>query len=341
MGILDRIDGLVPRWMTELPRRAFGLLMSAPAMLVDAAFSEYVNVTRLAVMPGQVMAPGIDGLGGFDNVDALPLIARDRLVFPGLTEMPWDLAARLRRYQDDWAVAGSAYGILNELAAVMEPNPPLMRIVTTGGQWTTRDADGTIHFQTETGVGFDLAPDGTSAPNATFTEGWNWDGGTLPVPPDQGDSSRAFLIIYPPACSPFLTTDDGTGNDDGQAGDAWNNPNVNLEDGTPFPGHEAPTAGTCGTNAPVEFVELIRGVIRQRECAGYRMAWIIIAFNGGAFLPDGSSNTTASGVGSEYPDGLWGWHTKFDAATNSQIQTRNSTAEYWPGSPGGNLPDPG
>lgn len=339
MGILNRIDSLVPRWMTEAPRRAFGLLMAAPAMIVDGMFAEYVNQARLAAMPGQVMAPGIGGLGGFDNVDALPLIARDRLVFPGLTEPPWALAARLRSYLDDWAVSGSAYGILNELAAVMAPNPPMMRIVTTGGQWTTRDSDGTIHFQTTAGVGFNLAPNGISSPNTTVTVGWGWDGSTLPPPPDQGDNARGFLIIYPPASSPYLTTDDQTFADDGQAGDAWNNPDVNLDGGTPFPGHDAPLAGTCGTNSPVQFVELVRGVIRQRECAGFRMAWVIIAFNSGAFSPDGSSSTTAAG--SEYPDGNWGYPTKYDAGTNSQIVSRNTTAEYWPGNPGGILPDQG
>lgn len=281
MSLLDILDGIVPRWMTEAPRVAFGKLMAAPAMLLDA-MDEFTDQGRLAAAPGYIL----DGApGAFDSVDALPLIARDRLVYPGLSEMPEHLAARLRRYEDDWAVAGTPFGLLDALAGVMQPVVPLMRLVTSGGMWYTRESDGTRRLMTPTGQGYARALDGTVTPDATLAHPWPWDGASLPVPPDQNDASRAFLIIYPPASSPYLTADDGTAMDDGEANDLWNDPDTALADDD-----LNPMAGTCGSNAPWAFVELVRGVIQQRGCAGFRLAWIVIAFDTLSFAPDGSSS---------------------------------------------------
>jgi hypothetical protein len=73
-------------------------------------------------------------------------------------------------------------------------------------------------------------------------------------------------------------------------------------------------------------VELVRGVVMARRCAGYRVSHIIEAFDPTSFNPDGSSAL--------YPDGRWGW----PAAVNLlgvMVPARDLTARYWRGEPGG------
>ena len=336
MSILDRLGALVPGWMLDVARQHYTQLMAGPGLMLDA-MTEVVIEGRLAAMPGQKIGPGIIEAGGFDSFDALPLIARDRLVCQGLTETPFQLAARLRTYEDDWTHAGTAFGLLDELARALGPSPPLMRIVTSGGAWYTREQDGTYLYQTVAGTGFSLDAQGNATHDTTVAHAWYWDGITLPAPPDKSDFSRAWLILYPPVSVPYLTTTDGTAMDPGRAGDLWNDPTADVEV-IGQPSIVNPWAGTCGSNAPLCLVELIRSVIQQRGCAGFRMAWIVVAFDATQFAPDGSSTLPGGVAGTAYPDGLWGWHTKYDSGTNSQIVARNATAEYWPGTPGGILP---
>lgn len=338
MSLVARIDALVPRWMLTAPRQAMGLLMAGLGGLLDG-LAEAVFQARLAAIPGQVDPPGVPGLGGFDSCDALPMIARDRAVTPGISswlspygvgETPAQLAARCRAWLDDAAAETGPFGVLDALAAVLVPSAPVLRLVVNNDSltsWYTREADGTRRLQRTDGVGFFLAPDGTSGVDTTMAANWNWDFSTSPQPPDAGDTSRFWIIAYPPLGGIYLTTTDGTCQNLGICGDLWDQPLVQAVGGSPW-------AGTCGTNAPIELAEMMRNVIRSRRAAGNVCAYIVIAFDLASFNPDGSS----TGSPSAYPDGTWGYASKTEPSTHTRVPARLGTAEYFPGAPGGRAP---
>jgi hypothetical protein len=131
-----------------------------------------------------------------------------------------------------------------------------------------------------------------------------------------------------PVDSPYGTLTDQTFNDVGQCADLWNSPVGSPAFGA-VGAAQNPWGGTIGTNAPYCLVELVRGVIAQRQTAGWACLWIIIATDPASFAPDGSS--TAGSSRSAYPDGTWGWHTTYDSGTNTRPAARLKTAEYWLG----------
>lgn len=333
MSLFDRIDGLLPRaWLTD-PWKAMGKLMAGLAGLLDG-FAEGVAQARLAAVPGQVRLPGVAQLGGFDSCDAVPLIARDRRVVVGLGEMPWDTAERCRRWRDDAAAQTGPFGLLDAVAAILVPTVPRLRLVTDNGTittWYTRESNGTRRQQRSDGVGFYLQPDGTSGVDATMAQRWYWDATTVPPPGDAGDRSGIFLVIYVPACTPYLTTDGGTALDMGVAGGRWND-RLTADDSLTQGLVRSPWTRTAGTNAPWELEERIRGQVLDKRAGGNVCRWIVIALDDASFNPDGSSPTPPAG--SAYPDGTWGQATKYDALSQAKILSRNSTAEYWGGRPG-------
>ena len=327
MSLVARIDGLLPGWMTKAPRRAMGLLMSGFAAMQDG-FAEIVVQARLAAIPGQVNLPGVPGLGGFDSCDALTMIARDRAVVEPLNVTPWDLAAMCRSWLDDAANQTGPFGVLDALAQQLGPTPPRMRLVTDNGtisSWYTREPDGARYLTRSDGAGFYLFPDGISAPDPTVAARFDWSSqNSNPATGDWNDHGRFFLILYAPFS--LCTATDGTFQDWGTVGDLAATPGSPCAPGSPW-------AGTIGTNAPVELIERLRAVIVHRRAAGNPCAWIIVAFDPASFNPDGSSPAPA--IGSAYPNGWWGFPSRYDSGTNTMIQTRNGTAEYWPGAPGG------
>jgi hypothetical protein len=331
MSLMDRIDALLPRWMLTDPRKATGKLMAGFAGLLDA-FTEAAAQASLAAQPGQVRLPGVPQLGGYDSVDALPMIARDRRVVEGLGMQPWELAAACRGWLDDAFAETGPFGLLDALAVILVPNVPLLRLVTSNGtltSWYTRETDGTRRLQRSDGVGSFLQPDGTAGTDTTMAQAWDWDSTTMPPPGDQGDRSGFFLVIY--TTIPYFTADDGTDIDLGLAGDFYNDPTTQL-DSTTQGIVRSPWAGTCGTNAPWEFTERIRATADHRRAGGAVCRWIVAALDPTSFNPDGTSG--APPAGSAYPDGTWGQSTKYDATSKTRILSRNSTAEYWAGRPG-------
>ncbi len=334
MGLLTDLAQKVPRWMVTAPRAAFLTLMAGPAALVNG-IGEIVYQARIASLPGQIRQPGIPGLGGFDSVDALFYIARDRRVFPAqvfglpwVTEKPWQLAERLRNWRDDWVNNVGAFGLLTQIAYALVPTVPVLRCVQVGGMvfpitsWFTRHTDGSFLLQRSDTFGFSYNPaTGALAADTTAAQQWDWDSHNDVISPDQSDFNRCWIISYVPAGSPYLTTTDATFADPGTAGDAWNDPTAQVDG--------QPTAGTVGTNAPLGFVTLVQNIIVQRETAGAPVLRFIVAFDAASFNPDGSS--AAGSSLSAYPNGRWGWDSSWDSGTNHEIVTRLQTARYWLG----------
>lgn len=320
--ILADLERRVQRWVEE--SRPFLAMFGAFAGLLDAAV-EGVYEARKAALPGQVDLPGVEGLGGFDVVDALPYIGRDRGIAQGPAELPWDYAAELRGWRESKARAGTPAEILSQLAAVLGPDlsTPL-RIFDLHGNWWTRDSDGTISWINADGAGLTFGTDGSITPDATVAPIPDWDSVTDPPTGDQGDVTRWFVVIYPPAAGPYLTDTDHTFLDPGLVDDGWDNLTVSTY-------ADSPDAGTVGTNANIQLVETVRGALNAWGTPGNNPAYVIVSFDITAFDP-----TQASPV---YPDdGTWGHHTKYDAGTNSRIIARFEDAEYWPGAPGGEAP---
>lgn len=328
MALIEKIQGIVPRWMVTAPRDAFVRLMSGPAAMLDA-LAEATYQARYAFLPGQMRLDSVPGLGGFDSIDALFRIARDRMVIPAqvfgqpwVIEKPWDLALRLRNWRDDWLNNVGAFGLLDQIAFTMVPTVPVLRLVQRGGgvtSWFTRETNGTRRLQRSDGNGFTIVPDGTVASDPLVAQAWDWDSQSRPVPHDQNDDSRCWIIAYPPAATPYLTATDATFDDPGAVGDAWDNPNVDVTGQA--------TMGTVGTNAPAGYVALVQAVVMQRHSAGCKNVWLIWAFDAASFAPDGSS--TAGSSLTAYPAGQWAWHTTYDDGGNQRVVARLQTAEYW------------
>lgn len=110
---------------------------------------------------------------------ALPFIARDRRIVPGPEEPPDRLAARCARYLTDARTDGSAWALLDQLAAFLAPTPPRMRLVSSGPNasiWHTREPDGTrVYYVNE-------------------QRNWDWDSASSPG--SEALWARGWVIIY-------------------------------------------------------------------------------------------------------------------------------------------------
>lgn len=327
MALHDLVDRLTPPWAKAVKRVHWWSLWRLAAVLVDTLI-EGVYQGRKAGMPNAVDLPGVPGYGGFEDVASLDYIGRDRGVYHGLTEPPTDYAERLRKYIDadagGWAAAGLVSGVLEQLAGILGPTPPLMRIVNRQGEWWTRYQDGSYTQHHVTLPCMHYALDGTTSIVSGHAHAWDWDSATEPPPVTQGDPGDWWLILYAPLNTPYGTITDQTFDAPGIVGDLWNDPTTQAFAPSPW-------AGTVGTNAPIVLVDLIRSVIAQRACAGFRCLWIVVAFDPDSFEPLGTSAAA-------YPDGHWGQHSKFDSGTNARIPARLDSAEYWPGAIGGRDP---
>lgn len=298
MSFSDYIDDVIPGWMRRSKREHWVSLSNSVAHVIDGMIDGLFE-GRLAAMPGQIDAPD---LGGFESVDALPFIGRDRRLVQGPTETPVEYAARLRAWRSAWRAAGVARGLLGAIRAVMVPSPPLLRVVSSAGAWWSLAEDGTLTFNTTTGLGCTFAPDGTATPNDLVAHPWDWDG--------TASKGRIWPIIYAPCHEPFLAGIDG------QYGDGL----------SPY---RATPEGTIGTTAPRNYVELIRGVVSDWKPAGIQCPNIIIAFDPASFDPATPGPYPAAGM----PDGTW---QNFGKAVQvgdevHWLRTRLATARYWKG----------
>lgn len=108
--------------------------------------------------------------------DAMLEIGRSRRVAKGPSEPLAAYAERLRRWLDDWRIAGSPWAVLEQVRAYCSPHLVRVRIYTNRGDCYTIDRDGTRSRVRDTG--------------------WDWDG-------DATRWSRWWLVIYPDAGLPW------------------------------------------------------------------------------------------------------------------------------------------
>jgi hypothetical protein len=302
MALIDTLENALPGWMRREPFFHFTAIALGTAAMVDAMIDGLYEA-RLAAMPGQVSIPGVPGLGGFDSIEALAKIGRDRRRQRGFTESHADYALRLRRFREDWAAAGTNPGLLNELADILTPDPPRLRLFTAAGQCWTREPDGTLLWQRPGVAGLQYNPDGTiAAAAAGDATPWDWDSTTIPDSLGQGDVGRFWVVIYAPTNAPLDATE-GT----------WG-------DGLSFYGD---TDKTTGTSATSRFVELVRSVVADWKSAGIKVSHVIIAYDPATFDPEDSAT---------YPtDGSWGHHTRLDLGPSPPVKViaRDQSARYW------------
>lgn len=170
------VEGAPP----EVDNRA----LYALALLKDAA-AERVRVGVLARFP----------LAGATAEDALLEIGRSRGIVRGPNEPEAAYCERLRRWLDDWRIAGSPWSILEQVRAYCSPHAVRARIFTNRGDCYTIDRDGTRSRVRDTA--------------------WDWDG-------DASRWARWWLVIYPDAGQPWDRPGEyGTDHDWGAAPFTW------------------------------------------------------------------------------------------------------------------------
>lgn len=305
MGPLSEvIDEIIPGWMKKKPFEHWTQLAFVTAAMFDALVDSFHD-GRLAGMPGQVDLPGIPTMGGFESIDALPFIGRDRRIVEGQTENPADYAERLRKFRTLWRKAGTAKGLLIQLQSILGPNPPLVRLVTTHGTWYTLVPDGTFIINWVNGKGLQYNPNGTVEVLA-YAEAhpWDWDSTTKPAPDDIDDPFRIWAIIYLPTNAPLTATEGKWG------------------DGTTRYGDYDKCTGTSGT---VSHTELLRGLANDWRTAGVKLSHFILTFDPASFDP------LLAYPDPGLPDGYWGQHGKiatFFGGAQKWVRSRNPRARY-------------
>jgi hypothetical protein len=319
------VDRLTPPWAKGGSVGHWLNLFRLVALAVDMMI-EGVWQGRKAGLPNAIDVPGVPGYGGYESVKALTkYLAPDAGVYQGLTELPPALAQRVRHAQDGvsgWPAAGLITGLMEQLAGVLGPTPPLMRIVNRNGDWWTRNQDGSYDLVRMSGAGIHYDPTGVASANGTVGAAWPWDTSTVPPAPGQGLAGEWWLIVYEPLNTPYGTSGPYTFNSGAVLGHVWN-------DLQSYPAISPnPWAATWGTNSPACLVSLIFAVIAARSTVGLHCNHVIVCTDASQFAPDGSSTLPAGALGSAYPDGTWGWDTA-TAQDGTMTITRNSTAIYW------------
>lgn len=302
-SITMRLEEKLPTWMHRLTH--WRSMATALAMGLDAMIQGAWDLA-FAAMPGQ-SAYGPE-YGGFPNIDALQYLGRDRRLTRGPLESPEAFAARCRRYTDWWRSSGTAFAILEQLAAVSSGAPAARaRLVTSAGLWYTREPEGTFRLHTPDGTGFTYNPaTGETAANTAQAHPWDWDSQTNP----SADPRRFWLILYGPI--PGLIPDHEH---------TWGDLDSWWGDG-----------GLWGLDTTEAYIESLRAVLAEWRCAGIDVPWIIVAFDPASFDPETPGPYPAAGL----PDGWWGqpWRPDPGDPTHA-IESRLDTARYVVADPGG------
>jgi hypothetical protein len=299
MSLGSFIASKLPGWMRKSTYLHWSRLAEVLSFTYDLLV-EGLYEGRLASMPGQTDAANY---AGFESIDALGPIGRDRRIAQGELEPPEQYAARLRGWRVSHRRAGVGPWILAELQAVLRPSPPLVRYVTPAGRWWSRAADeGSFRFNTPEGDGFELAadgviPNGGGALDANGAHQWIW---------GDVDPFQFFPIVYGPH-------------------ELFDEP-LTIDDPSWIIGSPGLTLGSTATPATVE---LVRSLVNQWRPAGVLPPVIIVAFDPASFDP------LAPALTAGYPDdGDWSAGYKFEVDGDGDVvstPTRLDTACYWIG----------
>lgn len=169
-GVRDWLRAFVPKWLSNRPGLNNGF-----KMLWGMAFQADILI-ELAVEAVGSWWPGYS-LGAtnqaLDASTALPLIGLSRGIVQGEAESNASYAARLPGWLDDWANAGSAEILAQQIQAYIG-NTPMVRVVDRAGNWVTVASDGTI---TKT------------------VAAWDWD--SVSNPERANWWSDLWIIVYP------------------------------------------------------------------------------------------------------------------------------------------------
>jgi hypothetical protein len=309
--LTDYIEDFLPGWARKKPFEHVTNLVLSVSLVIDGMI-EGAYDGRKAGMPAQDDTPGFPWQTLYPSIEALPFIGRDRRRVRGFTETVSDYAFRLRRFRSAWRGAGTARGIIDELAAVLGPNPPKFRLVDSHGNWWTRETDGTIKFQNRTGTGLTYHTNGSVTPDASVTHPWDWDSHSNPISLGMGDGVRIWVIVYMPSNVPLTATETKWGDGLTKYGDFDK---------------------VIGTNDTAPHVEQIRGVLNDWKAGGVKLHHIIIAFDPASFDPLTPGPYPAAGM----PDGWWGHHGKPISLIDGSwqwVRSRNPTARYYRGTAG-------
>jgi hypothetical protein len=294
--LLERLEQVIPGRILKSPlgKAVFAALFATIDGLVELA-RDATNAAR----PGQVDGDGPD-LGGFPDVDALPLIGRDRGIVQGTVESFGDYASRLRKWRAIRAAAGTNWGLLSQVQAIT--GPVRVRLVSDHGHWWTIEADGTLRYHTPTAAGaFEQTTDGHATAITTPAHPWDWDGASA-----QGDT---WLVIY---CHDLVA---GVVFGDGAVYGASGPDTVDWGTGARWGIDIGPRGG--------EWLGKLRQTLRNNEACGAHLRHVIFTFDDGSFDPETLGPYPAAGM----PDGTWGlpWTT----SAGISVPSRPAIARYW------------
>lgn len=246
---------IVPPWISR-----------GPDDTSDGARAYYGMLTMLDHQTERARQGLLCRFPDFTPDDGVALLCKDRGIIRGFEEPREAINARLKAWWDTWKKAGSAFGLLDELAGYLSPYEVRLRTVDNSGNWYAREPDGTKSYS------WDQA-------------NWDWDSATNGSHAAQW--SRFWVIIYPLASGLWpLNPDLGDANLWG--GDLSGSVNV-----------------TIGSTATPEQAATVRRIVQLRKPAGTRCVQIIVAYDDASFdpaapEPDGAWANQGKVVGGVY-----------------------------------------
>ena len=283
MGALQQIGDKLAKvsWLAREPARGFMESLAGTADILISGVHEGFHAA----------------FGPSPPSDAVPFIAKDRALVPGLVEPPRAFAVRAPTWINVRRTAGNVRTCLKSIQNVWAPLYPRVRCVRNFGitdncdrssRWSTREPDGTFWEHIETPANF------------------IWDENCFLF-------HRAFFIIYAPS-SPLIYREGKCGDGMSKYGERKTRPFDGVLD-----------KPTTGTTAFSDYIARTREAIATTIPASLLVPWIIVAFDTTSFDPTAPQGTAGM------PDGTWGFPARYDSGLGRYVETRNKTARYWLG----------
>ena len=289
----------------------------------------------------------------YAEADALAVIAGDRMIVPGLTELPASLGPRLQHAFETWQTAGIVRAPLGQAKAYCLSKTPMVRAVATrfdpttwpppivSTQWDTYDAarpysSEPAHLYAPAGGAGEWDWDSASP----ITGSWGWWSGYLVL---YSVSPEAWIgpapawgtgTTYTPDPSGYYSTVSGgaytlAGSYSGSA-EGWGTGTTYLPAASGYYSTVSGGAYTLagqylgdgrawGVDALASVGHGLQTIARQFKPANVWVRSIVVSFDATLFDP-------AQGVGGVNPDGTWGQWSKVSGG--AYVATRAAAAVY-------------